>query len=131
MPEVAHRQFVFTIPKRLTGDNRLGRFPETASDDLVAGPKRNFQIFDPLSRACGMAEVTQHIPEKGAEASGKWSVVRSGGEESLASGRKQACKRWACLRAATHRQAALIKQVYKVDPLSCPKCGAEMKTCPP
>ena len=39
--------------------------------------------------------------------------------------------------------AALIKQVYEVDPLSCPKCGAEMKiirfierhqtevTCPP
>ena len=31
----------------------------------MAGPKRNFQIFDPLSRDCGMAEVTQHIPEIG------------------------------------------------------------------
>ena len=30
---------------------------------------------------------------------------------------KQARKRW----------AALIKQVYEVDPLSCPKCGKEMK----
>ena len=30
---------------------------------------------------------------------------------------KQARKRW----------AALIKKVYEVDPLSCPKCGAEMK----
>ncbi len=63
--QVAHRQLVFTIPKRLTGDNRLGRFPEVASDDPVAGSKRNFQIFDPLSRACGMAEVTQHVPEIG------------------------------------------------------------------
>ena len=52
-------------------------------------------------------------------------------EQPLAPGGKQGRKRWACLRAATHRQAALIKQVYEVDPLSCPKCGAEMKTCPP
>jgi len=45
-----------------TGDNRLGRFPEAASDDLLAGPSRNFQIFDPLDF---LAEVTQHIPEMG------------------------------------------------------------------
>ena len=45
-----------------TGDDRLGRFPEAASDNLVAGPKRNFQIFDPLDF---LAEVTQHIPEVG------------------------------------------------------------------
>ncbi len=31
-----------------TGGNRLGRFPEAASDELVAGHKRNFQIFEPL-----------------------------------------------------------------------------------
>ena len=30
-----------------TGDNRLGRCPEAASDDWLSGPKRNFQIFDP------------------------------------------------------------------------------------
>ena len=39
------------------------------------------------------------------------------GEKPLAPGGKQGRKRW----------AALIKQVYEVDPLSCPKCGAEMK----
>ncbi len=38
-----------------TGDNRLGRFPEAASEDLLAGPKRNFQVFDPLDF---LAEVT-------------------------------------------------------------------------
>ena len=90
--EVPHRQFVFTMPKRLrlyfrliqyflrcpfsqarmievtqegkvlykTGDNRLGRFPEAASEDLLPDPRRNFQIFDPLDF---LAEVTQHIPE--------------------------------------------------------------------
>lgn len=45
-----------------TGDNRLGRFPEAASDDLLPGPKRNFQIFDPLDF---LAEVTQHVPGEG------------------------------------------------------------------
>ena len=30
---------------------------------------------------------------------------------------KQVRKQW----------AALIKQVYEIDPLSCPKCGAELK----
>ena len=44
-----------------------------------------------------------------------------GWEKPLTHGSKQARK----------RGAALIKQVYEVDPLSCPKCGAEMKTCPP
>ncbi len=34
-----------------TGDNRLGRCPEAARDDLLAGPKRDFQIFDCHSKA--------------------------------------------------------------------------------
>ena len=46
---------------------------------------------------------------------------QDGGEKPMAPGGKQARKRW----------AALIKQVYEIDPLSCPKCGAQMKTCPP
>ena len=53
-----------------TGDNRLGRFPEAAIDDLLPGPKRNFQIFDPLDflAACPAVaserrrKVTQHPP---------------------------------------------------------------------
>ena len=39
-----------------TGCNRLGRFPEAASEDLLAGPKRNFQVFDPLAF---LTDVTQ------------------------------------------------------------------------
>ena len=31
------------------------------------------------------------------------------------------------VREARKGWAALIKQVYEIDPLSCPKCGAEMK----
>ena len=37
--------------------------------------------------------------------------------QSTAPNAKEARKRW----------AALIKQVYEVDPLLCPKCGGEMK----
>ena len=44
-----------------TEHNRLGRFPEAASEDLVAGPKRNFQVFqteviEKILRHCGLWE---------------------------------------------------------------------------
>ncbi|MFC1596681.1 transposase [Planctomycetota bacterium] len=38
------------------------RFPGPASADLRAGPQRNFQILNGLDF---LAEVTQHIPNKG------------------------------------------------------------------
>ena len=38
------------------------RFPGPASADLRSGPKRNFQVFSALDF---LAEVTQHIPNKG------------------------------------------------------------------
>ncbi|MCF7707639.1 MAG: transposase [Verrucomicrobia bacterium] len=38
------------------------RFPEAAREYLLAGPKRNFQVLDPLDF---LAEVTQHIPDPG------------------------------------------------------------------
>ena len=40
-----------------------GRFPEPGDDELLAGPSRNFQVFDPLDF---LAEVTQHIPDPGS-----------------------------------------------------------------
>jgi hypothetical protein len=113
-----------------TGDNRLGRFPEAASDDLLPGPKRNFQIFDPLDF---LAEVTQHIPEmgehliryygwysnkkRGQRAQSQPPTPEGSTEPSRAPSAREARKRW----------AALIKQVYETDPLACPKCGSEMK----
>jgi hypothetical protein len=42
--------------------NPLCRFPDLAGEDLLAGPRRNFQIFERLDF---LAEVTQHIPEQG------------------------------------------------------------------
>ena len=89
-------------------------------------------MFDPLSRACGMAEVTQHVPDPGEHLiryygfySNKSPGLRAKGQPAStaapnsapAPSGKQARKRW----------AALIKQVYEIDPLSCPNCGGEMK----
>lgn len=75
--EVAQRQFVFTRPERWRlyfrydrslswesalqdGGQSAGAISRAASDDLLAGPKRKFQIFDPLDF---LPEVTPHIPE--------------------------------------------------------------------
>jgi hypothetical protein len=111
-----------------TEQNRLGRFPEAASEDLLAGPKRNFQVFDPLDF---LAEVTQHIPDGGQHLiryygwySNKSLGLRAQSGSASAGpravhgpGAKEARRRW----------AALIQQVYEVDPLLCPKCGGTMK----
>ena len=40
----------------------MGRLPEPGDEALLAGPSRNFQVFDPLDF---LAEVTQHIPDPG------------------------------------------------------------------
>jgi len=42
--------------------NHCRRFPGPASADLRGGPRRNFQVFSALDF---LAELTQHIPEKG------------------------------------------------------------------
>ena len=45
-----------------TGKSTCLCFPEHGNDQLKAGTLRNFQMFEPLEF---LAEVTQHIPEKG------------------------------------------------------------------
>lgn len=93
---------------------------------------RNFQVFEPLEF---LAEVTQHIPNKGqhliryfgwysnkkrgvrkkkkAAAEGKQDIEPEDGNGFL----KQRRMNW----------AALIKKVYEADPLRCPACGAAMQ----
>ena len=45
-----------------TEHNAVGPFPEPGAEELLAGPSRNFQVFDPLDF---LAEVTQPIPDPG------------------------------------------------------------------
>jgi len=40
--------------------NPMSRFPEADGEDLLAGSKRHFQVYEPLDF---LAEVTQPIPE--------------------------------------------------------------------
>ncbi len=107
------------------------RFPEPASGDLKAGVSRNFQIFDPLDF---LAEVTQHIPNTGEHTiryygfySNKSRGIRAKTTvkniEAAADVEEDTPLRKVC----RSRWAALIKKVYEVDPLKCPKCGGQMR----
>ena len=115
------------------------RFPGPASADLRSGPRRNFQVFTALDF---LAELTQHIPNKGehlvryygwyshrqrgiraksGKSSGTDPVIdrsASDAEQAAAAGpRAGSVSTW----------AMLIKRVYEVDPLVCAKCGGTMK----
>jgi len=108
------------------------RFPDPASDDLRAGAKRNFHVFDPLDF---LAELTQHIPDKGEHLiryyghySNKARGMRAKRDAEPAEGSpssKPAKPNPAPLDR--RRWATLIKQIYEADPLLCPKCGGTMK----
>ncbi len=105
------------------------KFPMPASGDLKNGAARNFQVFDSLDF---LAEVTQHIPEKGEHLiryygwySNKSRGLRNkSAADSLETMQividdedtpysKQCRMRW----------AALIQRVYEIDPLKCPSRG--------
>jgi hypothetical protein len=113
-----------------TEHNAVGRFPEPGDGELLAGPSRNFQVFAPLDF---LAEVTQHIPAPGEHLiryygwySNKTRGQRGQRQPAAAVG-TGAAPRSPSAREARKGWAALIRQVYESDPLSCPKCGAAMK----
>lgn len=110
------------------------RFPEPASGDLGAGVSRNFQVFDPLDF---LAEVTQHIPNTGEHTIryyGWYSNKSRGMKAKLAATGKSTEpavdseeEDTPFLNLCRSRWAALIKKVYEIDPLVCPKCGGRMR----
>jgi hypothetical protein len=108
----------------------VGRFPEPGDEELLAGPSRNFQIFDPLDF---LAEVTQHIPAPGEHLiryygwySNKTRGQRAQRQPAAAAGTGIPA-RSPSAREARQGWAALIKRVYEADPLCCPKCGTTMR----
>jgi hypothetical protein len=117
-------------------------FPDPQGDGLATGPKRNFQVLSPLDF---LAEFTQHIPPKGAHLvryygwySNKARGLRrkAAAAEAAASnlpspsGRGRApCTHGrgeGLTRRASRTWAMLIKKIFEVDPLACPKCGSQM-----
>ena len=94
---------------------------------LMEGIPRNFEVFDPLDF---LAEVTQHIPNKGEHQIryyGWYSNKKRGMQEKKVTAPGQPEPDTAFRRKCRMTWAALIKCVYEVDPLKCPKCGGEMR----
>jgi len=121
------------------------RFPGPASRDLRGGSRRNFQVFKALDF---LAELTQHIPEKGEHllryfgwyshrvrgmraAECKDDGGKDGQVEPIQIDRSaiEAAKPASeGPRAGSFSTwAMLIKRVFEVDPLECSKCGGQMK----
>jgi nucleoid DNA-binding protein len=80
-----------------------------------------------------LAEVTQHIPDAGEHLirhygwySNKTRGQRAQRQPSAGAGTGIPA-RSPTAREARKGWAALIKQVYEADPLSCPRCGAELR----
>ena len=107
------------------------RFPRPASPDLFGDAPRNFQLFDPLDF---IAELTQHIPDTRkhlGRAFGFYSN-RTRGRRAKAGGDRADIihiddGQTPSPAHARRRWAALIKQVWRIDPLVCSRCGARMR----
>jgi len=119
-------------------------FPEAQGDGFLPGPKRNFQVLSPLEL---LAEFTQHIPPTGSHLI-RYYGWYSNKARGMRRKRQQAAAEAAAPAAgrptppipgsevspelppgnrASQTWAMLIKRVYEVDPLACPKCGGRLK----
>ena len=105
-------------------------FPEAQGDGLRPGPRRNFQVLDPLDF---LAEFTQHIPPKGSHLIryyGFYSNKARGMRRKAAEAAEQAggeAPEAPTPSRSSQTWAMLIKRVYEIDPLCCPKCQGQMK----
>jgi transposase-like protein len=104
---------------------------------MHAKTKRNFEVF---SAEDFIAAITQHIPEKGFQMVRYygWYSNRARGERAkkqpeAAEGQNPVSVEiidvsdYQPRRLPSKKWRELIKQVWEVDPLDCPRCGAEMK----
>ncbi len=100
---------------------------------MVKGPNRNFQFYDPLDF---LAAVTAHIPNRREHLVryyGFYSSVQRGqrrrmGLESPGPGAPVILEEdTPSARTARRSWARLIRKIYEVDPLVCPRCGLEMR----
>ena len=106
------------------------------------GPRRNFQVFSALDF---LAELTQHIPQKGEHLVryyGWYSHRQRGIRAKLRKVEEPESEQVPMDRSALDAEksasdrpragslstwAMLIKRVYEIDPLECPQCGSRMK----
>jgi ribosomal protein S27E len=103
-------------------------YPQAGHEELKAGNPRNFQTFKPFDF---LAEVTQHIPNKG-EHQVRYYGAYSNKKRGLAAKAGTATGEVSATLPALPKRclmgwAALIRLVYEADPLKCPECGGTMK----
>ena len=102
--------------------------------DKADGPTAGTQALDPLEFR---ARLLTHIPDPGQVMTRYygWYASRTRGvrqrqaAEGAALGEPVAIAdpvNWS-LRAACYRWAELLRRIYKVDPLACPRCSALMR----
>ena len=101
-------------------------FPVLGNKELKAGEKRNFQIFESTDF---LAEVTQHIPNRGEHLIRKygWYSNKQRGVRNKKAEKGELPKDLKIKKKCSLTWAILIKFVYEVDPLLCPVCQSEMK----
>lgn len=106
-------------------------FPGHNGDGIASGPKRNFQVLGPLDF---IAEFTQHIPPKGSHLiryygfySNKARGMRKKAEAQIGDPAVENEASDTPAPRCNRTWTILIKRVYEVDPLACPKCGGIMK----
>lgn len=113
-------------------------FPHWKVAATLPGIPRNFEVFKPLDF---LAQVTQHIPDRSQHLVRYygWYSNRSRGKRMAAEKARSVpeaphpektvdeSREEEYRKAARRRWAALIKKVYEVDPLVCPKCGGKME----
>ncbi|MBM4202186.1 MAG: hypothetical protein FJ189_12990 [Gammaproteobacteria bacterium] len=111
-------------------------FPDPQDEGLASGPTRNFQILDPLDF---LAEFTQHIPPQGAHLiryygwySNKSRGLRRKQAEAAAaeqpgSSASPAAEPAPARTRASQTWAMLMKRIFEIDPLICPRCSGQMK----
>ncbi len=97
-----------------------------ACGDLFDDVARNFQVFDALDF---IAELTQHIPDPRKHLVRYFGFYsnKSRGRRAKAKGDPPHDAQAARSPSASRAWAALIKRVWQVDPLQCPRCGGTMK----
>lgn len=104
---------------------------------MHAKTKRNFEIF---SAEDFIAAITQHIPEKGFQmvryygcysnrARGERTKRRAEGADLENSAEVEVIdvSDYQPRRLPSKKWRELIKKVWEVDPMNCPRCGSEMR----
>jgi hypothetical protein len=104
----------------------------TYHSDKLTGPTAGRETTDALEF---LARVTSHIPNKGQvlQRYYGWYSSRQRGKRRRAAGEDVARPLTMVdpepetLREARRRWAELLRRIFEVDPLACPRCGTEMR----